>query len=77
MRPLPWNFPCAPNLPLEKREYERCGGCAFSPVIVDDNEAIHNDLKKVLLPREADAQLSDDEALLFGGAAYVVPFAID
>jgi diguanylate cyclase (GGDEF)-like protein len=50
----------------------------FRLLIVDDNEAIHNDLKKVLLPREPDLQLSDDEALLFGQpGAHTVPFTID
>jgi len=35
-------------------------------LIIDDNEAIHNDLKKILLPREVDSELAADEALLFG-----------
>ncbi len=38
----------------------------FRLLIVDDNDAIHDDLKKILLPREIDARLSADEALLFG-----------
>jgi diguanylate cyclase (GGDEF)-like protein/PAS domain S-box-containing protein len=47
-------------------------------LIVDDNEAIHDDLKKILLPREADPELAADEALLFGTtAATGITFEID
>lgn len=35
-------------------------------LIVDDNEAIHDDLKKILIPREIGPELAADEALLFG-----------
>lgn len=38
----------------------------FRLLIVDDNEAIHNDLKKILLPQRIDSQLADDETVLFG-----------
>ena len=38
----------------------------FRLLIVDDNEAIHDDLKKILLPHESDAEMAADEALLFG-----------
>jgi len=38
----------------------------FRILIVDDNEAIHDDLKKVLLPQEVDPAFAADEALLFG-----------
>lgn len=40
----------------------------FRLLIVDDNEAIHDDFKKILLPREMDSELAGDEALLFGTA---------
>ncbi len=47
-------------------------------LIVDDNESIHEDLKKILLPPEDDADLLEDEALLFGGATRPeTTFAID
>ena len=35
-------------------------------LIVDDNEAIHEDLKKILLPMNHATELLEDEALLFG-----------
>jgi diguanylate cyclase (GGDEF)-like protein len=38
----------------------------FRLLIVDDNEAIHNDLKKILLPKLINSELADDEAVLFG-----------
>ncbi len=38
----------------------------FRLLIADDNEAIHEDLKKILLPHDVDAALSANEALLFG-----------
>jgi len=38
----------------------------FRLLIVDDNEAIHDDLKKILLPRKIDSEMAEDEALLFG-----------
>ena len=38
----------------------------FRVLIVDDNEAIHNDLKKILVPEPVDSQLAEDEAILFG-----------
>jgi CheY-like chemotaxis protein len=51
---------------------------SFSILIVDDNEAIHDDLKKILLPETVDPSLSADEALLFGTqSAPAVVFAID
>jgi diguanylate cyclase (GGDEF)-like protein/PAS domain S-box-containing protein len=47
-------------------------------LIVDDNESIHDDLKKILLPREVDPELTADEALLFGTtAATGIAFEID
>jgi diguanylate cyclase (GGDEF)-like protein/PAS domain S-box-containing protein len=47
-------------------------------LIVDDNEAIHDDLKKILLPSDVDPELTADEALLFGTAAATgVAFEID
>ena len=47
-------------------------------LIVDDNEAIHDDLKKILLPREVDPELTADEALLFGTTtATGITFEID
>ncbi len=38
----------------------------FRLLVVDDNEAIHNDLKKILLPQKINFQLADDEEVLFG-----------
>jgi len=38
----------------------------FRLLIVDDTEAIHDDLKKILSPEEPGFDLSEDEALLFG-----------
>ena len=38
----------------------------FRLLIVDDNEAIHGDLKKILAPERPGPELIDDEALLFG-----------
>ncbi len=50
----------------------------FRLLIVDDNEAIHEDLKKILLPREIDSELAADEALLFGTAKVAgATFTID
>jgi diguanylate cyclase (GGDEF)-like protein/PAS domain S-box-containing protein len=47
-------------------------------LIVDDNEAIHNDLKKILLPAETDADLAADEEFLFGVTSTAgVAFDID
>jgi diguanylate cyclase (GGDEF)-like protein/PAS domain S-box-containing protein len=47
-------------------------------LIVDDNEAIHDDLKKILLPREVDPELTADETLLFGATtAACATFEID
>jgi diguanylate cyclase (GGDEF)-like protein/PAS domain S-box-containing protein len=47
-------------------------------LIVDDNEAIHNDLKKILLPPRTDLDLSADEKLFFGPApTHGVVFEID
>jgi diguanylate cyclase (GGDEF)-like protein/PAS domain S-box-containing protein len=42
------------------------GSNQYRLLIVDDNEAIHNDLKKILRPPETDSDLASDEALLFG-----------
>jgi diguanylate cyclase (GGDEF)-like protein/PAS domain S-box-containing protein len=49
-------------------------------LIVDDNEAIHADLKKILLPRQSDPDMAADEELLFGtttttGVAFEIDFA--
>jgi diguanylate cyclase (GGDEF)-like protein len=50
----------------------------FRLLIVDDNEAIHDDLKKILLPKKIGSALEDDEAILFGSiAAREVAFTID
>jgi diguanylate cyclase (GGDEF)-like protein/PAS domain S-box-containing protein len=50
----------------------------YRVLIVDDNEAIHDDLKKILMPREVDPELAADEALLFGTTAAIgVAFEID
>jgi diguanylate cyclase (GGDEF)-like protein/PAS domain S-box-containing protein len=35
-------------------------------LIIDDNESIHDDLKKILLQQDDDSELSADENLLFG-----------
>jgi two-component system NtrC family sensor kinase len=37
-------------------------------LIVDDNRAIHDDFRKILLDRELDESLQDLEATLFGDA---------
>jgi diguanylate cyclase (GGDEF)-like protein/PAS domain S-box-containing protein len=51
---------------------------AYRLLIIDDNEAIHDDLKKILLPPKIDSQLAADEALLFGSAPETsVVFEID
>ena len=42
------------------------GSNQYKLLIVDDNEAIHNDLKKILQPPQTDSDLASDEALLFG-----------
>jgi diguanylate cyclase (GGDEF)-like protein/PAS domain S-box-containing protein len=50
----------------------------FRLLIVDDNEAIHGDLKKILLPRKIDYQMGADEALLFGATTSAgIDFEID
>jgi diguanylate cyclase (GGDEF)-like protein len=50
----------------------------FRLLIVDDNEAIHNDLKKILLPQKVSSALTDDEALLFGKVvSHGIEFEID
>jgi signal transduction histidine kinase/PleD family two-component response regulator len=50
----------------------------FRLLIVDDNEAIHDDLKKILLPRESDAEMAADEAFLFGTTTTPgITFAVD
>jgi diguanylate cyclase (GGDEF)-like protein/PAS domain S-box-containing protein len=47
-------------------------------LIVDDTEAIHDDLKKILSPEKSGCNLADDEALLFGTTcAPGVVFEID
>jgi diguanylate cyclase len=38
----------------------------FRILIVDDNEAIHDDLKKILAPTQDTSAMADDEAVLFG-----------
>ena len=54
------------------------GTSHFRLLIVDDNEAIHDDLRKILLPREIDSELAADEALLFGTPAMSgATFAVD
>ena len=51
---------------------------AFRILIVDDNESIHSDLKKILAPPKQDLDLLEDEALLFGARpAPEVEFFID
>ncbi len=51
---------------------------SYRLLIVDDNEAIHDDLKKVLLPPKIDAALAADEAVLFGATpSCEVVFEID
>jgi len=35
-------------------------------LIIDDNESIHDDLRKILVHRQQDSGLSNDEAILFG-----------
>jgi CheY-like chemotaxis protein len=51
---------------------------AYRLLIIDDNEAIHEDLKKILLPPKIDSQLVADEALLFGATPETgVVFEID
>jgi diguanylate cyclase (GGDEF)-like protein/PAS domain S-box-containing protein len=51
---------------------------SYRLLIIDDNEAIHDDLKKILLPRVIDSQLADDEAFLFGVSTQAsVTFEID
>ena len=42
-------------------------------LIIDDNEAIHADFRKTLLPRESDAELDDLEAAIFGEAVTPAP----
>jgi diguanylate cyclase len=50
----------------------------FRLLIVDDNEAIHADLKKILIPATAGSELAEDETVLFGkSATHQVEFAID
>jgi diguanylate cyclase (GGDEF)-like protein len=50
----------------------------FRLLVVDDNEAIHDDLKKILLPRKIDSALEDDEAFLFGSVAlHETTFTVD
>ena len=50
----------------------------FRLLIVDDNEAIHDDLKKVLMPSKVDSAFAADEALLFGAmTSSNVVFEID
>jgi diguanylate cyclase (GGDEF)-like protein len=50
----------------------------FRLLIVDDNEAIHSDLKKILLPDRINSLLADDEAVLFGKvASRSIVFEID
>jgi PAS domain S-box-containing protein len=48
-------------------------------LIIDDNEAIHEDLRKILVPdRSTASQLRDDEMLLFGSAPLeLAEFAVD
>ncbi|MGO8760274.1 MAG: EAL domain-containing protein [Terracidiphilus sp.] len=51
---------------------------AYRILIVDDNESIHDDLKKILLPAKCDAEMLEDEALLFGKTAPdKIAFTID
>ena len=47
-------------------------------LIVDDNESIHEDLRKILLPPSRDAEMLEDEAILFGRTVQSeVLFAVD
>lgn len=51
---------------------------SYRLLVIDDNETIHDDLKKILLPRQSDLELADDEAFLFGVAkATAVAFQVD
>src|ERR1019366_1549329 len=51
---------------------------AFRLLIVDDNESIHDDLKKILLPKRINSELADDEAILFGNlVSNDIEFSID
>ena len=43
-------------------------GNQYRLLIVDDNESIHDDLRKILIPRIEDDSLSADEELLFGSS---------
>ncbi|HUB31036.1 MAG TPA: EAL domain-containing protein [Terracidiphilus sp.] len=45
---------------------KRASAGTFRILIVDDNEAIHNDLKKILVPPQDTSAMADDEAVLFG-----------
>ena len=50
----------------------------FRILIVDDNESIHSDLRKVLCPVKSGMELLDDEAILFGiSSSRTMQFAID
>src|ERR1043166_8258793 len=48
-------------------------------LIIDDNQAIHADFRKILAPAEATAEIDSAEALLFGGsrAAAAAAFEVD
>jgi len=53
-------------------------GSRFRILIVDDNEAIHQDLRKILVPSQDTAGLADDEAVLFGTPTHeTVSFELD
>ncbi len=50
----------------------------FRLLVIDDNEAIHGDLKKILLPPQDGIELGSDEELLFGSVqSQDVEFEID
>lgn len=50
----------------------------FRLLVIDDNEAIHEDLKKILVPRQLGSDLGSDEEFLFGAVrADGIQFEID
>jgi len=51
---------------------------SYRLLIIDDNESIHDDLRKILLPAQADAGLMEDETILFGSISpHSVEFTVD
>ncbi len=50
----------------------------FRILIVDDNEAIHADLRKILIPSQDTGMLDEDESFLFGATrSHSIDFEID